>query len=64
MKALVDLHGEVVAGTDEEVVADHVPDHLLVEVAVVDVLPVRVLHKATGQIENIIFLIFLEGGWG
>lgn len=37
---------EVVGGADEEVVAHDIPDHLLVEVAVVSMLPVCVLqHK-------------------
>ena len=35
---------KVVAGTDKEEVADNVADHLLVQVPVVDVLPVRVLQ--------------------
>ena len=37
------LGGEVVAGADEEEVTHHVPDHCLVEVAVINMLPVRVL---------------------
>jgi hypothetical protein len=37
--------GEVVRGADEEVVAHHVANHLLVEVAVRHVLPCGVLHE-------------------
>ena len=37
------LHGEVIARTDKEEIADHVSDHLLVEVTVVNVFPVCVL---------------------
>ena len=37
------LHGEVVARTDKKEIADHVSDHLLVEVTVVNVFPVCVL---------------------
>lgn len=49
---VVDLHatigeqlGEVDRGTDEEVVANHVRNHFLVNVAVVHFLPVRVLKQ-------------------
>ena len=38
------LLSKIVARTDKEEVADDVANHLLVEVAVVDVLPVRVLQ--------------------
>ena len=41
------LHGEVVARTNKEEIADHVSDHLLVEVAVIDMLPVGVLESCT-----------------
>ena len=37
------LSGEVVAGTDKEEITNHVADHLLVEISVVNVLPVCVL---------------------
>lgn len=40
---------EVVGGADEEVVAHDIPDHLLVEVAVVRVLPVCVLQHTSGD---------------
>lgn len=42
--------GEVVRGADEEVVAHHVTDHLLVEVAVRHVLPRGVLKPKTHQL--------------
>lgn len=49
-EVIVDLHaaigeqlGEVDRRTDEEVVADHVRDHFLVDVAIVSILPVSVL---------------------
>lgn len=51
-EVVVDLHatigeqlGEVDRGTDEEVVANHVRNHFLVNVAVVHLLPVRVLKQ-------------------
>lgn len=52
-KVVVDFHAmlgeclcEMVGWTDEEVITNHVTYHLLVEVAVTHVLPIRVLeHK-------------------
>ena len=51
-EVIVDLHaalrkqlGKVDRRTDEEVVAHHVRHHLLVDVAVVQVLPVGVLQQ-------------------
>ena len=39
------LHREVVTRTHEEEVAHHVPDHLLVQVSVINMLPVCVLKS-------------------
>ena len=38
------LFGEVVAGTDKEEIPNDVSDHLLVEISVVNMLPVCVLE--------------------
>lgn len=38
------LAGKVVTRTDEKVVTNHIPNHLLVEIPVIDVLPVSVLQ--------------------
>ena len=38
------LAGEVVTRTDKEVVTNHIPYHLLVEIPIIDVLPVSVLQ--------------------
>ena len=38
------LAGKVVTRTDKEVVTNHIPDHLLVEIPIIDVLPVSVLQ--------------------
>ena len=38
------LVGKVVTRTDEEVVTNHIPNHLLVEIPIIDVLPVSVLQ--------------------
>ena len=38
------LAGEVVTRTDKEVVTNHIPDHLLVEITIIDVLPVSILQ--------------------
>lgn len=63
-EVVVDLHatigeqlGEVDRGTDEEVVANHVRNHFLVNVAVVHFLPVRVLKQ-----KDISFPLEGEGG--
>ena len=37
------LRGEVVAGADKEEIPNNVSDHLLVEISIVDMLPVGVL---------------------
>ena len=37
------LHGKVVTRTDKEEIPNHVADHLLVEISVVNMLPVCVL---------------------
>jgi hypothetical protein len=50
------LHGEVVAGADEEEVPHHVPDHPLVEEPVVHVLPVSVLKYTICQPGKYFFL--------
>ena len=39
------LHGEVVAGTNKEEVSNNITDHLLVQVTIINMLPVRVLKK-------------------
>ena len=38
------LAGKVVTRTDKKVVTNHIPNHLLVEIPVIDVLPVGVLQ--------------------
>ncbi len=54
--ALCVLHGEVVAGADEEEVPHHLTDHPLVQEPVVNVLPVCVLHdKASSKILCCVF---------
>lgn len=58
-EVVVDLHatigeqlGEVDRGTDEEVVANHVRDHFLVNVPVVHLLPIRVLKQKYFSLVN------------
>lgn len=58
-EVVVDLHatigeqlGEMDRGTDEEVVANHVRDHFLVNIPVVHLLPVRVLKQKYFSLVN------------
>lgn len=58
-EVVVDLHatigeqlGEMDRGTDEEVVANHVRDHFLVNVPVVHLLPIRVLKQKYFSLVN------------
>ena len=44
------LHGKVVAGADEKEVAHHVPNHPLVEISIINVLPVGVLKARGGYL--------------
>ena len=39
------LHGEVVAGTNKEEVSNNITDHLLIQVTIINMLPVSVLKK-------------------
>ena len=39
------LHGEVVAGTNKEEVSNNITDHLLIQVTIINMLPVCVLKK-------------------
>jgi hypothetical protein len=60
--ALSVLHGEVVAGADEEEVPHHLTDHPLVQEPVVNVLPVCVLQdKASSNILYILPRPFVPG---
>ena len=49
------LHREVVTRTHEEEVAHHVSDHLLVQVSVINMLPVCVLKSR--------FNVYLDNTW-
>jgi hypothetical protein len=52
------LHGEVVAGADEEEVPHHLTDHPLVQEPVVNVLPVCVLHDKASSKRSIYLAIY------
>lgn len=54
---------EVVGGTDEEVVSDHISDHLLVEVTVIGVLPVRVLEPWEHGLQTQILCIYYRSSY-
>ena len=41
------LHGKVVTRTDKEEIPDHVSNHLLVQISIINMFPISVLNKIT-----------------
>lgn len=51
-KIIVDFHAtfsslfsEIIRGTNEEIIAHHVPNHFLIQITIINLLPVGVLQK-------------------